>query len=404
MIKRISAILLCLVLLATMVACKGKNDPAETTATTTEAPVTTTAPATTLPKPDIPDGPSSEGLKRAELSDYLSNVTYNRFELTEEREPYFMGRWFEKEIDGVSHMVTTTDGSLLYFATYGATSFDVNFTLITERETPYFAYSIDGATPVRQLITNPTVTLPDSEPHTVRIIADGLTAYEDKWEGERGFALKGVTASEGGDIYGIKPINKVIFYFGDSITEGILALGSAENLTANSNTNSATASYAWACSEALGAVHYSVGYSGSGIVKAGSFAPFADAVDHLSKDRLVSDAIKPDVIVINHGCNDIEMSTPAQTFAAGVQSGIAKLNEMYPDTPIYYVVPFAQRWALKLGSIVRGFDNVTVIQSADWVSDDMYVDGIHPSAAAAKTLGENLAVALKEQLGEDFFR
>ncbi len=410
MLKKTLAIVLCLFMLTSFLACDRGADPAETTAATTEqttAPATTapatTAPVSDVPPPNVPGGPSPEGVRRSELSEYLLNVNYNKFELTDERTPYFVGRWFEKEIDSVDHMVTLTDGSLFYFATYGATSFDVNFTVITERETPYFAYSIDGGTPVRQLITEPTVTLPDSEPHTVRIIADGLNAYENKWEGEIGFALRDVVASEGGFIYGIKPTDKVIFYFGDSITEGILALGSAQNQSANSNTNSATNSYAWACSELLGAVHYSVGYSGSGIVEVGSFAPFADAVDHLSKDRLLTDSIKPDVIVINHGCNDIEMSTPAKDFAAGVQGGITKLNEMYPDTPIYYVVPFAQRWALKLGSILRGFDNVTIIQSAEWVTEDMYVDGIHPTADSAKILGEKLAAALKEQLGEDFF-
>ena len=387
MLKRILAITLCLVMLTLFVACKGGDTPATTTAATTEETTTATTAANEEKEPT--------------LEDYLSTLEYHDFELTGSDEPYFMGRWFEKEIDGVSHMVTVTDGSLFYFLTDKATSFDVNFTVITEKETPYFAYSIDGATPVRQLITDKTVALPDDKPHTVRIIADCMNAGEDKWVGERGFALKDVTVPEGGEIHGIKPKDKIIFYFGDSITEGINALG------VGSQYNSATNSYSWLCSEALGAAHYSVGYSGTGITRGiaegKSFDHFASAVDHLSRDRLVSDGIKPDVIVINHGCNDVEMSTDANLFKNNLLAGIEKLNTMYPDTPIYYVVPFDQKWSLKLGIILRNCENVTIIQTAGWATADTYTDGIHPSADGAKLLAEKLAAALKEQLGEDFF-
>lgn len=393
MCKRILAIALCFVMLAAFVSCKGTNDPAETTAAATTA-VTTVATTAS----DVAAEPT--------LEEYLSTVEYHSFVLTGKNEPYFMGRWFEKEIGGVSHMVTVTDGSLFYFLTEGATSFDVNFTLITEKETPYFAYSIDGATPQRQLITNKTVALPDDKPHTVRIIADSMNAGEDKWVGEKGFALKSVTASEGGVIHGIKPKDKVIFYYGDSITEGIQALG-----TSSAADNSATNSYAWLCSEALGATHYSIGYSGTGITRGiadgKSFDIFGTAIDHLSRDRLVSDGITPDVIVINHGCNDREMNTNATTFATNLKEAITKLQTMYPDVPIYYVVPFDQQWARKFQPIFNAYDieNVTLIETAGWITEDLYIapGNDHPSAEGAKVLADKLAAALKEQLGEDFF-
>ena len=387
MFKRILAIALCLIMLLSLAACKGDNTSAETEATT-EA-VTTAADEAKVLTP----------------AEYLATVKYNSFELTGDSKPYFMGRWFEKEIGGVSHMVTVTDGALFYFMVEGAESFDVNFTLITKKETPYFAYSIDGGTPVRQLITEPTVQLPDTNAHTVRIIADCMNSSEDKWVGELGFAFKSVTASEGGSIYGIKPKDKVIFYYGDSITEGIQALG------LSASDNSATNSYAWVCSETLGAAHYSIGYSGTGVTRGiaegKSFDNFTNAIDHLSRDRLVSDDIKPDVIVINHGCNDRELNTQATTFAANLKEAITKLQTMYPNTPIYYVVPFDQQWARKIKSIFNNYDiqNVEIIETAGWISADMYIaaDNDHPSAAGAKVLGEKLATALKEKLGEDFF-
>ena len=397
MCKRILALALCLIMLFSFAACKGGDEPAATTGAETTAAATTTA-ATT-------GGDEANGqtpTKPTDPVEYLATVDYNTFELTGDSKPYFMGRWFEKEIDGVSHMVTVTDGSLFYFMIDGATSFELDFTVITEKETPYFAYSIDGGTPVRQLITNKTVELPDTTLHTVRIIADCMSQKENKWEGEKGFAFKGVTASEGGTIYGIKPKDKIIFYYGDSITEGINALGDGVKF------NSATNSYSWLCSEALGAVHYSVGYSGTGITngiaEGKSFDNFTSAIDHLSKDRLVSDGIKPDVIVINHGCNDSTISTPTAQFQTKLLEGIEKLKTMYPGVPIYYVVPFDQKWAIPLGIIFKNDETVTVIQTKNWATDDMYTDDNgHPSAEGAKILADKLAAALKEQLGADFF-
>ncbi len=387
MSKKLLAITLCLLMLFSIVACTPTRAPQETGGTTT-----TTA--------------SPEQLKIAELTEYLKTVEYHDFELTEADKPYFVGRWFEKEIDGAAHMVTVTDGSLLCFLVEGAESFNVNFTPDARvTPTPYFAYSIDGQTPVRQLITNPTVTLPDTKPHTVRIIADGMTANrENKWVNEAGFALKSITAPAGGTIWGIKPTEKVIYYFGDSITEGILAL--TENGTsANSNTNSATGSYAWYCSEALGAVHYSVGYSGSGILDPGSFSVFTDAIDHYSENRLVeNDPVKPDVIVINHGCNDIPMHTDADLFLSTVKDGIATLQELYPNVPIYYVVPFDQKWSIQLSGALKNTAGVTVIKTNGWIEGVTFApDNIHPTAAGGQILGSKLAAALKAALGEDFF-
>ena len=116
-------------------------------------------------------------------------VNDRTYDILEESTPYFLGRWFEKEIDGVPHMLTTTDGAQVYFLMEGCTSFDLHFTDITNIRTPYFAYSIDGSEPVRQLITDPTVRLPDTDRHTVCIIADGMTEGEGKWYEEIGFAL-----------------------------------------------------------------------------------------------------------------------------------------------------------------------------------------------------------------------
>ena len=97
--------------------------------------------------------------------EFLETVAYMDYALTGKNEPYFVGRWFEKEIDGKKHMVTVTDGSALYFLVKGADSVDVSFTVITGSDIPFFSYSIDGAAPIRQAVTKSTITLPTKGRH-----------------------------------------------------------------------------------------------------------------------------------------------------------------------------------------------------------------------------------------------
>ena len=354
----------------------------DTPAVTTEAPTE----AVTL---------SPEEQLAADRRAYLDTVTYRDFVLTGEEAPYYMGRWFDKDIDGTPHKVTLTDGAHLYFMVENATSFDVVFTVITTGEEPYFAYSIDGGEPVRQHITEPTVTLPDTGRHTVRIIADGMTEGEGKWDQEKGFAIKSVTPAEGGSIVGIKPTEKVIFFYGDSITEGIRAL----NMNATSDGNSATNAYSWQCAEALGATPYLIGYGATGILMPGSFHTMQNAIDYLSDGRPVDGSVTPDVIVVNHGTNDGGQNR--KTFEEALTATLSHLRKTYPDTPIVYLIPFNQAHARVIASAVESMDNAYVVETKGWKIT--YTDGLHPDAAGAKYAGERLAAELKAIFGEEYF-
>ena len=339
---------------------------------------------------------SPEEQVAADRQAYLDTVTYRDFVLTGEDEPFYMGRWFDKDIEGTPHKVTLTDGAHLYFLIENAASFDVAFTVITTGAEPYFAYSIDGGEPVRQHITEPTVTLPDTGRHTVRIIADGMTEGEGKWDREKGFALRSVTPSEGGSIIGIKPTEKVIFFYGDSITEGIRAL----NMNATSDGNSATNAYSWQCAETLGVTPYLIGYGASGIIMPGSFHTMLNAIDYLSDGRPVDDSISPDIIVVNHGTNDVGQNR--QLFEEQLTVTLNRLREKYPEAPIVYLIPFEQTHARVIPGVVEKMENAYVIETRGWKIS--YTDGIHPDVAGAKYAGEQLAAALVEIFGEDYIK
>ncbi len=328
-------------------------------------------------------------------NEFLSSVDYRQYALTYSDTPYFVGRWFDKEINGTTHKVTLTDGAHLYFLIDGARYFNVNFTIITKKAEPFFSYSIDGGTPIRQQISNPKVSLPDRNFHTIRIIADGMTESEDKWEQEIGFALKSITADAGGKIVGIKPLAPVIYFYGDSITEGIRAL----NINANSNGNSVTNAYSWHSAENLGATPYLIGYGASGITKTGSFNTMDMAIDYLSKDRPIAGELLPDLIVINHGTND--KGQDANEFGLALTNTLNKLRNKYPSAPIVYLIPFNQSHASTISSVTQTISNSFVIQTKDW--EITFTDNVHPNAQGAKVAGEKLSSELMALFGETIF-
>ncbi len=332
---------------------------------------------------DIPSSPE----------EYLGWVTYLKYELTGSEEPYFVGRWFDKDINGEPHKVTVTSGSTAYFMVYGTASFDVDFTLITDAE-PYYSVSVDGKTPVRHSISDRTIELSDDGYHTVRLIADGIYENIGKWDAENGYAFRGISnIQDGGKILGIKPKNKVIFFYGDSITEGIAAL------TNTGMRNSATSAYPWFCSEQLHAVPYYIGYGASGIVKNGSFAAMYDSITHLSADREVDFSVVPDVIVINHGTNDGDV--PDGEFKNRLVETLDLLVSKYPGVPVVYMIPICQAKTNVITEVASERDCVTAVRTAAWFIAK--TDTVHPSVGGAKTAGKKLAESLTEILGKEFF-
>ena len=106
----------------------------------------------------------------------------------------FIGRWFEKEINGVKHHYTINSGSEFYFKVNRTNSVTINFTKSSTNEC-YIAYSIDGNDFVRTPIGNGEVkiALNNTDEHKIRVVIDGIDQSENKWYEEKGVALKNVT-------------------------------------------------------------------------------------------------------------------------------------------------------------------------------------------------------------------
>ncbi|MBO4219695.1 MAG: hypothetical protein J5933_02070 [Clostridia bacterium] len=361
---------------------------------------------TTSELPDTADSGNGQTEQLPELTDeeirdrddeaFLAGISFPRYALGEEGKAFFSGRWYEKEIDGVNHMVTTTDGAQLFLLTEGTEKLVLSFTSIDRRGTPYIAVSVDGSDPERVLITEAEIELPDKERHAVRIFADGLHEMESKWIEEIGFALRSIDVDEGGRFRGIVPQNKLVFFYGDSITEGIAILGNGKS----SDFNSATAAFPYQCCQELGAIPYYIGYSASGLLSHGYFRSMKIAMEKLSLKRDIDYSLIPDLIVINHGCND--GGTPSEEFCTAMEETLTRLIEMYPGVPIAYMIPIKGALADEIIKTAEKFDIVSVIETKDWELTT-FTDGVHPDVECSKKIGSYLAEALRNLYGSDFF-
>lgn len=301
----------------------------------------------------------------------------------------YIGRWYPQPVNGTDCMVTNTCGAEIHFSVSGTTSITVGWVAMTAGVT-YYAYSIDNGAVTRALITSNTITIPDTGKHYVRLITDGITENIGKWENGTGFAFSGVT---GGTCTEAIPTNPMIAFYGDSITEGIRALGISQSDMGE--TNSATGAFPWFTCEKLGAVSYRVGYGASGVLVTGSFNTAINALNYYYANHPVNE-FYPAIIVANYGEND---STADETaFANAYQAFIDAAKIKYPGVVIFVVVPFSQKHASALGTLVQNnTDSCILVETGDWTGIT-YADGVHPLSAGAEVIGQYLSEAVLDAI------
>ncbi len=312
----------------------------------------------------------------------------------------YVGRWHEKTVDGKVCKATIAPGAEFYFEVKNTSTVTLSLASLAEKA-PYLAVSIDGREPVRMLspLTGNMVIAENLslDRHEFRIIVDSLYEYQyQKWQTGNGFVLKDVLVDDGGTVRGLVPQNPTIMYFGDSITEGVAIFEAVSSPEANS----AMYEYPFVTSHALGAVSHTNGFGGSGITKGGSGGiPKCLTVIDQVIDGIPNDAPEPDMIVINHGHNDLSNGTLIpEVFGEEYTAVLTRLREKYPNAKIFAVVPYVQRYPDVIEECVSAMNdsNIFFIPTAGWKYSTS--DSAHPDAAGARALGLKLAEAITKTL------
>ena len=302
----------------------------------------------------------------------------------------YMGRWFDKDVNGVTCKATFSQGAEFYFKVSGTSKVWLKLHS-TASPAPVIAVSTDGGFPKRMTTVKEgrlllAENLSENE-HTFRIIVDGFNEYQEKWTSAMGFVLECPEVEDGGKITGLLPTNPVILYYGDSITEGINVLGTGSTPDSNSASNE----YPFIASHRLNAVSYTNGFGASGVTRGGSggVPKCLDVIDSLYNGMPLSETPAPAAIVINHGHNDPTSDSAA--FTEAYTAVLNRLREKYPNTPIFAVSPFAGMHNADIKAVVEalGDNNVFFVDKPSFSYTTS--DGAHPDKNGAKALGTYLA-------------
>lgn len=347
---------------------------------------------------DYPSSVSVSEINSEKLNDIdksLENINKNVFvpiyDDLKNQYAGFVGRWFEKTVNGKKCMVATNCGAEIWLRVSGTTQITVEWEQMVSTHTPYFAYSIDGKPATRQISTNGRISLPDTDEHFVRIITDGIYENVGKWNGN-GFAFYRIYA-DNAICVALEPKCPIIAFFGDSITEGIRALGVEESTSVMDEVNSATNAFPWFACEELSAVSYRVGYGASGAIADGSFKNFETAIDFMTSDidtrvgKGYYNESTPNLIVVNHGTNDA--NEDSDTFKQAYQSAIYRLKSKYPQTHILCMRPFGGYQEHAIMEVAENTSGCTYVDTTGW--DIELTDTYHPTTNGAKAAGLKLA-------------
>lgn len=311
----------------------------------------------------------------------------------------YMGRWFDKDVNGVTCKATFSQGAELYFKVSGTSKVWLKLHS-TASPAPAIAVSVDGSAPKRMTTVKEGSLLIaenlSAGEHTFRIIVDGFNEYQEKWTSAMGFVLECPEVENGGTITGLLPTNPVILYYGDSITEGINVLGTSSTPDSNSASNE----YPFIASHLLNAVSYTNGFGASGVTRGGSggVPKCLDVIDSLYSGMPLAETPAPAAIVVNHGHNDPTSDSAA--FTEAYTAVLKRLREKYPNTPIFAVSPFAGMHNADIKAVVEdlGDDNIFFVANPSFSYTTS--DGAHPDKNGAKALGTYLAkeIAAKTNL------
>jgi hypothetical protein len=301
----------------------------------------------------------------------------------------YVGRWYDYTDGDYTYKVASADGAYICFKVSGATSVAVswggNF-----NENSCIRYRVDNGDYERVTVNTEgnTFAIPDTNEHIVQIIMDGISSGNHYAVGN-GIGVKSVTTN--GTLKAIVPINKKIVFFGDSLTRGIRALGIESDEVPNPN--SAYLSYAWYTAYYLNATPIFTGYGSSGVTANGEFSKCINAINYVVSG-VESDDLETDLIVINHGHNDV--GTASDTFVAEYGAVLDRFMTKYPGVPVVCLTPFNHRFESEIKTCADARPWCHYINATSWYLERYYADGPgHLLAEGAQYCGEKLAKAIK---------
>ncbi|GAA4058529.1 GDSL-type esterase/lipase family protein [Streptomyces shaanxiensis] len=293
---------------------------------------------------------------------------------------------------------TVNSGSRLTFRFSGDTAhalFDVSSITVPAQ----IYVSVDGG-PKRLYAVDRNVIAIEATgrgPHTAELSVKDVFSRANRWTPplETGVVLTGIRGR-------VLPqharyVRQLAFY-GDSITQGVLALCEVNT----SDCADGTAAYPTLVADALHASLTQVGFGRQGVIQTGNGGvPAAqDAYGWNYAGSSADPDRRADVIVVNQGTNDAAYG-PAE-FRAAYRAYLGRLRSAAPRARILALRPFDGTHADDIAAVVDELADrrVEFVDTSDWLSlsDGDFNGTVHPSAQGHRKAADRLIALITKEL------
>ncbi|MFI7067844.1 GDSL-type esterase/lipase family protein [Kribbella sp. NPDC050124] len=288
--------------------------------------------------------------------------------------------------------VTVNSGSRISFS-FAGERLQLLFDTAGLTVAPHLWITVDDGEPALHVVDDPVIELsaPDGR-HQVEIVVKDVNEHVNRWNPpfECAVVFAGLVLDVNARLrLSGRPGGPRLEFYGDSITQGVLALSTHPE----SEGADGTASYAYLTARAFGATSYQVGFGRQGILRPGNgdVPPGMESFGWNFAGS-PSERVEPsDVVVVNLGVND-ETLEPEQ-----YADFVRRVRTAYPETTIVSVTPFNGKHADVIQAAVKSLDdpNLVLVDSTGWITDVDTTDGIHPSVAGHAKLADHLITALE---------
>jgi lysophospholipase L1-like esterase len=237
--------------------------------------------------------------------------------------------------------------------------------------------------------------------HVVRLVAKGFREWDNRWSPplESALVFLGVVPGPKTRLLAPPPQPRwQIEFLGDSITEGVLAVGRGAQ-SEWPKLSDGRRGFAFQTAELLDAAPSVVGFGRLGLTVGGNGGvPRAIESFPFIYEGALKERSQPVAVVINLGANDGKAK--ANDFADEYVAYLAAVRDAYPLAHVFCMRPFNGAHASDIKNAVQrisatGDQKVHYVDTTDWIdAKSDTTDGLHPNVEGHRRAAERLASAI----------
>jgi hypothetical protein len=238
-------------------------------------------------------------------------------------------------------------------------------------------YSLSAGSPQIPVATNLA-----NRKHVLEVVIKSTSQYLPRWTNSQSVVqFTGLLLDAGASVYAPLRRSKNVLILGDSITEGVHALGNTATL--DTDQNDILGDYSYVTATALDAEVGIVAFGAQGVTEggSGSVPPLTSTYNQIF-DGVARDfkTYPPDLVIYNEGTNDFLYNVAAPSFVSAYTSVIQGILAAAPNSKHLVLIPFDQAYAAIIPGMAQAFGSAQMSYgvTAGWFDPAESSDGIHP--------------------------